>query len=467
MYTPPPKDPFQEFATTMRTFGMLTIGSILAKDLVYRVGGKFFEMDSLPVKTSYVDWWPNTRQKIKEVGSHFWDRRTEGATVSGISSSALAMAFWFSDDHPVAARVWDVAKRTAMSFFDAIGLKKFALDADILTLVAAPSLLGLGTSLALGGYDVYTKYFNKDRVLETKPIFNQDLQQGLDEILAQAREDKSRGDFLSNVLLYGPPGTGKTMISKWMANHSGMNYICLSGGDLLKPIPQQILGGTATIQLPGGGAAVATLQKLIEHAKSLTTPTVVFIDEAEVFLKKRDDVHKSPELTALLNAFLELTGQATNKMMLILATNRAQDLDSAVLSRMDHKLHVGVPELVERKQIIEHQLQILVSDPEDRELFRDDLLTHIAKQTQGFSGRDLFKLMNRLKGEVRVKRALDTYGIDRVIAKFAQQEHQITIQESAGDSLKKNAFYQHAAAQAAAVPGATAATRKVAAAPAA
>lgn len=40
-----------------------------------------------------------------------------------------------------------------------------------------------------------------------------------------------RGMF-RNVLMHGPPGTGKTLFAKKLAQHSGLDYAILTGGDV-------------------------------------------------------------------------------------------------------------------------------------------------------------------------------------------------------------------------------------------
>ena len=35
-----------------------------------------------------------------------------------------------------------------------------------------------------------------------------------------------------NVLMHGPPGTGKTLFAKKLAQHSGLDYAILTGGDV-------------------------------------------------------------------------------------------------------------------------------------------------------------------------------------------------------------------------------------------
>jgi hypothetical protein len=47
-----------------------------------------------------------------------------------------------------------------------------------------------------------------------------------------------------------------------------------------------------------------------------------------------------------LNALLYRTGEASKNFMLVLATNRPDDLDSAVVDRVDEAMHFDLPSLV-------------------------------------------------------------------------------------------------------------------------
>ena len=46
-----------------------------------------------------------------------------------------------------------------------------------------------------------------------------------------ANTKKNKAPF-RNILLYGPPGTGKTLFAKGLAQHSGLDYAIMTGGDV-------------------------------------------------------------------------------------------------------------------------------------------------------------------------------------------------------------------------------------------
>lgn len=89
----------------------------------------------------------------------------------------------------------------------------------------------------------------------------------------------------------GPPGTGKTMAAKRLARTSGMDYAILSGGDVA----------------PLGGGAVTQLHSTFDWAERSKKGLLLFIDEADAFLGRRND-EMSEGLRGALNALLFRTG---------------------------------------------------------------------------------------------------------------------------------------------------------------
>lgn len=62
---------------------------------------------------------------------------------------------------------------------------------------------------------------------------------------------------------------------------------------------------------------------------------VLFIDEAEAFFRHRHNAELSEHLRNSINCFLYRTGTPSRKVMFILATNLPEQLDPALLSRVD------------------------------------------------------------------------------------------------------------------------------------
>jgi ATPase family AAA domain-containing protein 3A/B len=63
-------------------------------------------------------------------------------------------------------------------------------------------------------------------------ILRPTLEERLRDVAIATRNTKKNKGYFRNVLFYGPPGTGKTLFAKKLAQHSGMDYAIISGGDV-------------------------------------------------------------------------------------------------------------------------------------------------------------------------------------------------------------------------------------------
>lgn len=245
-----------------------------------------------------------------------------------------------------------------------------------------------------------------------KPIFKKEIEEQVQDIIKATNNIKRNNAFFQNVILYGPGGTGKTMIAEKIATEAGMNYMMMSGGELGQFIKR--------------GEHVAELNKLLNAAEKASNPTIIFIDEAEGLCQDRNEIDQ--ERLELLNTFLNRTGTPSKKVMIILATNRISDIDSAILNRMTHKIHIDVPGLHERAEIIDMYAHQFFEDIEERiEFFDTQKIQELAKKTEKLSGRSLFQLINMIfarKGETDDNR-LTKQIVDRSVDQFLKQEKEI------------------------------------------
>ena len=104
------------------------------------------------------------------------------------------------------------------------------------------------------------------------------------------------------------------------------------------------------------------LHNLFSWARSSNKGLMLFIDEAEAFLGSRSRSAHTVHMRNALNALLYQTGDQSKHFMLVLATNRAADLDAAVLDRIDEAVHFELPKRKERLDIasqyfMEHVLE--------------------------------------------------------------------------------------------------------------
>ncbi len=248
-----------------------------------------------------------------------------------------------------------------------------------------------------------------------RPVFKPEIQKQLEQIEKSIQHIRNNNGYFTNLLLYGPPGTGKTMISKLIAKESGMNYVMMSGGELTQFIKR--------------GEHVSELNHLFENAKNASSPTIIFIDEADALARNRDQL--SMERIELLNALLTHTGEPSKKVMLILATNRPQDLDVAVRSRMDNQIMISPPEKEERLKILKLYLDRFFTGARNYVAFDDTFLDKINEQIEGLSGREIFKLCNAFaiakasQANNKLTEQLVEETIQRVLKNKAEIEQQI------------------------------------------
>merc|ERR1712113_1109784 len=84
--------------------------------------------------------------------------------------------------------------------------------------------------------------------------------------LVSAQEN---GTPFRHLMLHGSPGTGKTLFARTLARQSGLDYAIMSGGDVG----------------PLGHNAVQEINKLFAWANTSKKGLILFIDEAEAFLR--------------------------------------------------------------------------------------------------------------------------------------------------------------------------------------
>nr|CAD7441603.1 unnamed protein product [Timema bartmani] len=123
------------------------------------------------------------------------------------------------------------------------------------------------------------------------------LEERLRDIAIATKNTKRNKGMYRNILMHGSPGTGKTMFAKKLALHSGMDFAIMTGGDVA----------------PMGREGVTAIHKVFDWAGSSRRGLLLFVDEADAFLRKRSSETISEDLRATLNAFLYRTGEQSHK----------------------------------------------------------------------------------------------------------------------------------------------------------
>lgn len=175
------------------------------------------------------------------------------------------------------------------------------------------------------------------------------------------------------ILMFGPPGTGKTLLSKAVATESGANFLSIS----MSSIGSKWFGEGEKY-----ARAVFTLA-------SKLSPCVVFIDEVDAILGRREKSGEHEAMRKIKNEFMMnwdgLRTRENERVLVLAATNRPFDLDEAVLRRMPRRLLVDLPDAENREKI----LKVILRDEDVAPTVSTKELAHL---TDGFSGSDLRSL---------------------------------------------------------------------------
>lgn len=198
------------------------------------------------------------------------------------------------------------------------------------------------------------------------------------------RYNKGKG---GGILLYGVPGTGKTMLAQAIAHELDGKFFTVKCSDVLSK---------------WFGEAEQNIRKLFNEARKYST-SIIFFDEFEALATKRDTnstVMKRivPELLAQIQGF----EKNKNNLIVIAATNRPMDIDTAFLrpGRFDRSIYVPLPDEKARKVIIRNKLKNVPCD--------DHLdYEHIVDITNGFNGADVTNFCEKLK-DIAIARELKT-----------------------------------------------------------
>ncbi len=179
------------------------------------------------------------------------------------------------------------------------------------------------------------------------------------------------------ILLMGAPGTGKTLLARAVAGEAGVPFLSISGSEFVEMFV---------------GVGASRVRDLFQLAKR-SAPAIIFVDEIDAVGRVRGGGTGggNDEREQTLNQILvEMDGfEPTEKVIVMAATNRPDVLDPALLrpGRFDRRVTIDLPDRKDR-------VDILTIHARKKPFGPDVNLDVIAERTPGFSGAELYSLMN-------------------------------------------------------------------------
>lgn len=166
-------------------------------------------------------------------------------------------------------------------------------------------------------------------------------------------------------LFYGPPGNGKTMAAKQLAAVTGV------------PLYRVACDGLFAAYL---GQTENNMRNVLDWLASAGQAVILF-DECEALFRKRGGCDSGAQL-AIVRA-MQIFWQAVDRweapQVFLLATNRIEDIDDALISRCETRLEFGGPTAEQAKLVIEYWSEVLYEYGAD--VWSNELLKSLDRQT--------------------------------------------------------------------------------------
>ena len=219
------------------------------------------------------------------------------------------------------------------------------------------------TLSSLGGMD---DIINEIKEIISNPLYHYDAYKQLN-ILP-----------IKGILLCGPPGCGKTTLAYAIGGEYKIPFYKITGPDIISSL---------------SGESENIIRNLFNTVVN-NSPSILFIDEIETILGKRENLIKEMEkrivaqIMTCIDDINNKFNEMNNPVFVIGATSKPEFIDASLRrsGRFDKEIHIGFPSLEMRKNML---MSITKNNKIDKNLNYYEL----AKKTPGYLAADLESLV--------------------------------------------------------------------------
>jgi SpoVK/Ycf46/Vps4 family AAA+-type ATPase len=216
-------------------------------------------------------------------------------------------------------------------------------------------------------------------------------------------------------ILFGPPGTGKTQIARTLANESGVQFFAKTPSDL-----------TSSYQAGAG----KNVRMAFDEAKT-KAPCILFLDEFESIASVRGKSTMNDEMVTELLVQMEGVKKSGKPVFVLAATNHLEQIDGAVLSRLNDKIEVPLPTAEQRERLF----NVFLSKYPRVDFDRREMAAELARRSGDIGGRDIRNLVINASQEAASRAEVQgtpdqiVLGREDLLKQFAPKGEQLTEDE--------------------------------------